>query len=81
MGNYLPAILCSLREDIGLTREQAAKRIGISLSSLRQYELGIVTPRLTTVSKMAEVYQANSLVLLTFYPEKKECENVFIRRK
>lgn len=45
------------RKILGMTQEEAAKRIGISRSTLSQYELDKLEPGEATWAKIAQVYK------------------------
>lgn len=49
------------RKEAGLSREQAAEMLHISIRSLADYETGVTTPKDDIVCKMIEIYKANWL--------------------
>ena len=52
--------LRSLRNNAGLTQEAAAEKIGVSVTSLQNWESGINKPSMVNVRKIAEVYGTGS---------------------
>ena len=50
--------LKSLRNNAGLTQEAAAEQIGVSVTSLQNWESGVNKPSMSNVRKIAEVYEA-----------------------
>ena len=48
--------MLALREQNGLTQEQAAKEIGIAYRSYRRYEAGEREPGVTALIKIADYY-------------------------
>lgn len=58
MANYSD-ILVYLRTRSKLTQEEAAKRIGISRSSLANYEKGLRRPSFETMEAIADFYNVN----------------------
>ena len=49
--------LKSLRNNAGLTQEAAAEQIGVSVTSLQNWESGVNKPSMSNVRKIAEVYE------------------------
>ena len=49
--------LKSLRNSVGLTQEAAAEQIGVSVTSLQNWESGVNKPSMSNVRKIAEVYE------------------------
>ena len=49
--------LKSLRNNVGLTQEAAAEQIGVSVTSLQNWESGVNKPSMSNVRKIAEVYE------------------------
>ena len=49
-------VLKAMREAAGLSRHIAAKRLGISTSTLAGYENGWRTPRVAILAKMVHAY-------------------------
>lgn len=45
------------RVNAGLSQEEAAKRLGISKSTLQKYEAGNTVPDILTARKIGEVYE------------------------
>ena len=69
------AVICGerikeLREKLGFTQPELAEKIGLSLSSIRFYELGKVDPSLETICKMADYFQVSVDYLLNRADEK-----------
>jgi transcriptional regulator with XRE-family HTH domain len=58
--------LKSARQIKGLTQEEAAKSIGISVETLQNYEKGKSFPTILTLKKIEDVYQVsyNDLIFL-----------------
>ncbi len=56
---YLGKRFREFREDSGMTRQQAARSIGISPRTLAAYERGEREPTAETVIRIAEVYRTN----------------------
>lgn len=48
--------LKAARVNAGLTQEEAAKRLGIATSTLRNWESGITFPTQPKIEKLCEVY-------------------------
>lgn len=48
--------LKALRVNLGLTQAEAAKRLGISTSSLSGYERGTTVPNIVMVKKFEKLY-------------------------
>lgn len=51
--------LKAIRTNKNLTQEEAAKKIGISVETLGNYERGITFPDVPTIKKIEEVYGVN----------------------
>ena len=49
--------LRNLRNKVGLTQEAAAEKIGVSVTSLQNWESGINKPSMSNVKKIAEAYE------------------------
>lgn len=49
--------LGAARVNAGLTTKQAAKKLGVSTTTLSNYETGKYLPKVKTLLKMAEVYE------------------------
>lgn len=52
------------RSKLGITKQEAAKRIQISQPAYLRYEAGTRTPSIQTISKMAEVFSTSVDYLL-----------------
>lgn len=52
----LPAALLHFRQAAGLTLEDAARRAGVSFSTISHYETGIRKPSLRAIKRLARVY-------------------------
>lgn len=48
--------LAAARVNADLTQKEAAKKLGISVTSLRSYEVGTRSPNWKTVQKMVDIY-------------------------
>lgn len=48
--------LAALRKNANLTQEQAAQEIGISVSTLKNWEAGKTFPKQNGIEKICEVY-------------------------
>lgn len=59
------------RESIGLTLEQAAKKIGVDNIQLMEWEAGVGNPKLSKLRKMADAYKRPLAVLLLPAPPKR----------
>jgi DNA-binding transcriptional regulator YiaG len=57
---YPKITLRAARINAGLTLEKAATGLGISISSLRNYELGRTVPSYRTVKQMEIVYEVSA---------------------
>ena len=53
--------LRKLREKAGLTPEQAAEAIGVSLKMIYNYEDGAFQPRVSSFPKIAEIYKVKRI--------------------
>ena len=54
--NLDPGKLREARQKLNLTQTQAAKRAGLSLSAISQYETGKVTPKVNAILRLAAAY-------------------------
>ncbi len=52
--------LIECRKKLGISKLEAAKRIGISQPAYLRYEAGTRTPSITTIEKMAEVFSTST---------------------
>ena len=66
------ARLKALRKAKGLTQREAAEAVGITLSSLIQYESGLKTPRDDTKVRISHFY--NESVQAIFFDHNTHCE-------
>ena len=48
------------REALGITRQEASKRIGVSQPAYVRYEAGTRTPSIQVISEMAKVFQTST---------------------
>jgi len=64
MKRYCENIYKSARRNAGLTQEQAAEKLYISVRSLAEYEAGRTIPPCDVVCRMVEVYDAKYLAYL-----------------
>lgn len=53
MGKGVSRNIRSARKDAGLTQEQLAKRVGVTVQAISYLELGRADPRLNTLRKIA----------------------------
>ena len=51
--------LKAIRVNKGMTQEEAAKAIGISVDTLGNYERGTTFPDVPVIKRMEEVYETN----------------------
>ena len=65
-----PAVLEWARESIGLPREQAAKKLGLSTLDLRYLEEGAASPTIGQLRKMVDVYKRPLAVFFLSKPAK-----------
>ena len=61
MKRYCENIYKSARRNAGMTQEQAAEHLYVSVRSIAEYEAGRTTPPDDVVCRMVEVYQAKHL--------------------
>ena len=66
----MKASLRAIRVNCGLSIEEAAKRIGISTSTLRKYENYEEFPYPDEALKIMEVYELDSIEQILFYNKK-----------
>lgn len=48
--------LRKVREDAGMTREQACERMGVHYNTLKNWELGATEPKATELASLAKLY-------------------------
>ena len=60
--------LKAARVNVGLSRGEAAKMLGVNTKTLLNYEQGIALPRIDLVKRMLALYGV-SLDEVNFYPE------------
>lgn len=53
-----------LRNAQNLTREEVAKKMELTPSAIRNYELGLRVPSLENVEKLAKIYKCNPAYIL-----------------
>ena len=82
--------LRKLRDDLKITQQQLADKIGISKSSMAMYETGKREPNLLIIKKMCEILNTNGNYLLgieentgsdNFIPNEKEKELIMKYRQ
>ncbi len=66
--NVNPAVFGWARRSAGLGEEQAAKKIGVSLTTLEEWEAGTLAPTLVQLRKAGTVYRRPLAVLLLETP-------------
>ena len=54
----------SLREDIGLTQSDLAKKLGITRSSVNAWEMGISTPSTQYIVELSTIFKVSTDYLL-----------------
>ena len=56
-GDKMPKMsLAALRKNVKLTQEQAAKKLGIAVSTLKSWEAGKTFPKQDAIEKICELY-------------------------
>ena len=63
-GNGLPAMLTRLRENAGMTQEEASKLFEVNRSTYAYYETGKRHPKYPLLCKMAHAYEVSTDYLL-----------------
>lgn len=63
-GNGLPAMLTRLRENAGMTQEEASKLFEVNRSTYAYYETGKSHPKYPLLCKMAHAYEVSTDYLL-----------------
>ena len=70
---------CRLK--LGITKQEAAKRIGISQPAYLRYEAGTRNPSIHTISKMAEVFSTSNDYLIGMTDESKPDKIIIEKNK
>ena len=66
MGNKLAENIRSYRKGLGLTQEQLAERLDITLGAVSKWERGCSEPDLTYIMELAELFHVSVDALIGF---------------
>lgn len=55
--NFEPAKLVAIREEMGLSKSEMAKKSGINFDIISKYERGIAKPRLKNLKRIAQFFK------------------------
>lgn len=66
MNLSLPANICNLRKERGMTQEQLAEALGVTFASVSKWERGVATPDLSFIAEMADLFGVSLDALVGF---------------